>query len=69
YKDPFTGKNDWAIVRDAGGRIKGVHSTHPGHPLKTGGFPKAYGAFETAVSYADWKFIYTSQGNSSSEEE
>ena len=69
YKDPFTGKNDWAIVRDAGGRIKGVHSTHPGRPLKTGGYPKAYGAFETAVSYADWKFIYTSQGNSSSEEE
>jgi type II secretory pathway pseudopilin PulG len=68
YKDPFTGKNDWAIVRDAGGRIKGVHSTNPGRPLKTGDFPKAYGAFKTAVSYADWKFIYTPQGNASSEE-
>ncbi len=59
YKDPLTGKNDWAIVRDAGGRIKGVHSAHPGRPLKTGGFPKAYGAFEMAGSYTDWKFVYT----------
>ena len=59
YQDPFTGDNDWAIVRDSGGRIKGVHSTHKGRPLKTGDFPKDYGAFEAAVTYTDWKFIYT----------
>ncbi len=67
YKTPFPDESDWAIVRDAGGRIKGVHSTHPGRPLKTGGFPKAYSAFNTAVSYADWKFIYIPEGISSSE--
>ncbi len=67
YKDPFSGENDWAIVRDAGDRIKGVHSTHSGRPRKTSGFPKEYGAFETAVSYSDWKFIYTPKGSASPE--
>ena len=62
YVDPLTGSNDWVIIRDAGGRIKGVGSTHQGRPLKTGDFPKEYGAFETAASYAEWKFIYTSEG-------
>ncbi len=67
YKDPFSGENDWAIVRDAGGRIKGVHSNHSGRPLKTGGFPKEYGAFETAASYSDWEFIYTPKGSANPE--
>ena len=63
YEDPLTGNTDWVIVWDAGGRIKGVHSTHTGRPLKTGGFPRDYGAFETAVTYTDWKFIYTPKGS------
>ncbi len=63
YEDPLTGDIDWAIIRDAGGRIKGVHSTNTGQPLKTGDFPKAYGAFETAAAYTEWKFIYTPKGS------
>ncbi len=59
YHDPLTGSNDWAIAWDSQGRIKGVQSTHTGRPLKTGDFPKDYGAFEAAVAYTDWKFIYT----------
>ena len=59
YPDPLTGETNWALIRDTGGRIKGVHSQHPGRPLKNGNFPKEFISFETAASYADWKFIYT----------
>jgi type II secretory pathway pseudopilin PulG len=59
YRDPLPGAEDWGLIRDAGGRIKGVHSVHQGTPLKTGDFPRAYQSFETAKSYAEWKFIYT----------
>ena len=63
YPDPLTGESDWVIIRDAGGRIKGVYSQHPGRPLKSGNFPKEYRSFEIAKSYADWKFVYTPRGN------
>lgn len=59
YSDPMTNNDRWILIRDAGGRIKGVHSPHQGRPFKHGGFPKAYQSFETAASYADWKFVFT----------
>ena len=63
YADPMTGRSDWILIQDAGGRIKGISSTHQGRPLKKGDFPKSYGEFETAATYADWKFVYTPKGN------
>ena len=58
YPDPMTGNVDWVLIRDAAGRIKGVHSAHQGRPIKTGGFAEDYQSFETAVAYTDWKFVY-----------
>lgn len=58
YPDPMTGSDQWILIRDAGGRIKGVHSAHPGQPLKRSGFPAAYRSFETAAAYTDWKFVF-----------
>ena len=63
YADPMTGRSDWILIQDAGGRIKGVSSAHPGRPLKEGNFPQPYGGFEVAASYADWKFVYEPKGN------
>ncbi len=59
YPDPLTGESNWVLIRDAGGRIKGVHSQHQGRPLKSGNFPKDFSFFEIATAYTDWKFIYT----------
>ena len=59
YSDPLTGESNWVLIRDAGGRIKGVHSQHQGRPLKSGNFPKDFSFFEIATAYTDWKFIYT----------
>jgi type II secretory pathway pseudopilin PulG len=56
YDDPMTGSTDWGLIRNAGGRIVGVHSTSQNAPLKTGRFPLAYAAFEEAATYADWRF-------------
>jgi type II secretory pathway pseudopilin PulG len=63
YPDPLTGNSDWTLIWDEGGRIRGVHSQHQGHPLKSGNFPKNFSAFEMATSYTDWKFVYTPEGN------
>ncbi len=63
YPDPLTGHADWVVIRDTGGRIKGVYSRHEGRPLKSGNFPKEYDSFEGAASFADWQFVYTPQAN------
>ena len=63
YPDPLTGENNWVLIWDAGGRIKGVHSQHEGQPLKSGNFPYDLSAFEMATSYTDWKFVYTPKGS------
>jgi type II secretory pathway pseudopilin PulG len=63
YPDPLPGTDDWVLIREAGGRIKGVHSAHAGRPLKSDNFPGAYESFEAAESYADWKFVYISKPN------
>jgi hypothetical protein len=58
YPDPMSRGNDWVYILDASQRLKGVHSSHQGTPLKTGNFPKDYREFEQAETYADWSFIY-----------
>lgn len=58
YTDPMTHGGEWVYVLDAANRLKGVHSAHPGTPLKKGNFPKEYGDFENAQTYADWAFVF-----------
>lgn len=58
YTDPMTPDGKWIYVMDASRRLKGVHSSHPGMPLKKSNFFKDYRDFEKAQTYADWVFVY-----------
>ena len=58
YTDPMNRGKDWVYILDASQRLKGVHSAHEGTPMKTGHFPKEYGEFEQAQTYADWTFVF-----------
>ena len=59
YADPLSGKPEWGIVKAPDGGIAGVHSLSDQKPLKTGNFRLRDAGFESAATYADWKFIYT----------
>ena len=59
YPDPLTGKAEWGIVKAPDGGIAGVHSLSDQKPLKSGNFRLRDAGFESAATYADWKFIYT----------
>jgi type II secretory pathway pseudopilin PulG len=56
YIDPLTGDRDWGLVK-LGDRIVGVHSRALGEPLKQAGFAAELASFESASTYADWKFV------------
>lgn len=56
YPDPMTRDQSWGLLRNAEGRIVGVHSRSTAVPMKTSGFAGAYQDFGAARSYADWKF-------------
>jgi len=58
YRDPVTGK-DWAAVEAPEGGIMGVRSISEAAPVKSGEFPAGYEAFEGALRYADWQFVYS----------
>ena len=62
YPDPITGSTEWGLVRGPGGGIVGVYSRSTTQPLKTANFPKGYEAFASATSYADWRFVATTDG-------
>jgi hypothetical protein len=47
-------------VKDPAGAIVGVYSKAEGKPLKSGKFNEEDKAFDAAVAYADWKFVYGS---------
>jgi len=57
YPDPMTG-GDWALIKDAGGRVIGVHSTSTKKPFQQDGFPEEYENFAGANSYAAWEFVW-----------
>jgi type II secretory pathway pseudopilin PulG len=61
YRDPMTRDGTWGLVLAEGGGVKGVFSKSAEKPLKVGGFPADYQAFEKAKTYADWKFTYNPQ--------
>ena len=58
YTDPMASDGEWVYVMDASQRLKGVHSSHPGVPLKKGNFLREHHNFENAQTYADWVFVY-----------
>lgn len=57
YVDPMTGK-DWVLIKDAGGRIKGVRSSLEKEPFKQGNFSTANKEFEGRGFYSEWEFVY-----------
>lgn len=57
YPDPMTEDGDWTLILGRGGTLRGVHSASEAVPLKTGNFPPGYENFETAETYADWRFV------------
>lgn len=58
YPDPMTGKPNWVIIKDSGGKVIGVHSQSNGVPLKKAGFPIDYQEFAGKKTYRDWRFIF-----------
>jgi type II secretory pathway pseudopilin PulG len=64
YADPMTGAQDWTFLRNdtlgiAGFTgIIGIASSSQAVPLKKKGFPAEDAAFEDAVCYCDWQFVY-----------
>lgn len=58
YRDPMTGKAEWALVIVNGG-ITGVYSKSLEPPLKNSNFMLADKKFEEGENYGDWKFVYT----------
>lgn len=57
YSDPMTGK-DWVLIKDQGGRIKGVRSSADKEPFKLGNFSVDNQDFEGRTSYSEWEFVY-----------
>lgn len=58
YRDPITGGADWGIIAAPGGGIMGIYCLSTEVPLKKSGFSEKEKAFESAGSYAEWKFAY-----------
>ncbi|WP_305043182.1 hypothetical protein [Geoalkalibacter sp.] len=61
YKDPMTGE-DFVLIKDPGGRIRGVRSSSTLTPFKTENFPKGLEKLAGADSYAKWEFAYDPPG-------
>lgn len=60
YLDPITG-GEWVLLRDGGGRVKGVRSASEEAPLKIGNFPEELKSFEGKKKYSEWLFEYDPQ--------
>lgn len=58
YRDPMTGKADWALIKAPSGRIIGVHSLASGRPIKQGNFRYRDQSFAGKSQYSEWWFIY-----------
>ena len=57
YADPMTGE-DWVLIKDQGGRIKGVRSSLTEEPFKQGHFSEENKDFEGRALYSEWEFVY-----------
>jgi len=56
YDDPQTGKRDWGLITNEGGRIVGVYSQSREAPLKRANFPEKFAGFSSAQTYSEWRF-------------
>lgn len=57
YVDPMTGE-DWVLIKDQGGRIKGVRSSFSGEPFKQAHFSEENKDFEGRTNYTEWEFVF-----------
>lgn len=65
YADPMTGSAVWTLIKAPGGNgIAGVASASAAMPIKRHGFSAAQAAFESAESYAEWRFVHDAAGGS-----
>ena len=58
YPDPMTGDAQWTLIKGPDGGVMGVASRSAREPIKKANFDDEDVDFDTAVSYADWKFVY-----------
>jgi type II secretory pathway pseudopilin PulG len=58
YPDPFTGE-DWVVIKDPAGGIRGVRSGSEEEPFKKDDFPEEYAEFKDRMKYSEWEFSYT----------
>jgi type II secretory pathway pseudopilin PulG len=56
YPDPLTGRKEWGMVRDPGGRIIGIHSLSTTATLRRDGFPLGLESFKEARRHDEWLF-------------
>jgi len=58
YRDPMTGKAEWAVLEAPTGGIMGVHSLSEAETLKRAGFRLENRSFENTGRYSQWEFSY-----------
>ncbi len=56
-RDPLPPHRPWGVIRQGRG-IVGVYSQADGTPFRRTGFGPAEAGFDTARSYADWRFVF-----------
>ena len=59
YRDPITGKAEWAVVESPLGGIMGVRSLSDAATLKRGGFSGDDAILVGATRYSEWRFTYS----------
>lgn len=57
YLDPMTG-DDWALIKEPGGRIRGVRSSSHQEPFKKDNFSTENEKFAGKSKYVEWEFVY-----------
>lgn len=58
YRDPFTGKANWGLIKSRDDRIMGVYSLSEDEPIKQSNFREADKELEGKMRYMDWRFVY-----------
>jgi type II secretory pathway pseudopilin PulG len=61
YPDPLTGRTEWGVVRDPGGRILGIHSLSTTATLRQAEFPLGLESFQQARRHDEWVFALVPQ--------
>lgn len=58
YRDPFTGKANWGLIKSRDDRIMGVYSLSEDEPIKQSNFREADKELEGKMHYTEWRFVY-----------